>query len=274
MGKVIPVVGRSFSVNLQSEFVPLLILAVLFSSSLPAIGVELKCNDALVPATDSTPYQKRDNRCEGIYSEKKVTGATLALIGFTRGLFYYDLKDSENIQLSVPVDIPDEFTPIQISGLPYSVNVYYKMDSLIAGRESLSWPVRDVLLPENLVAETISVYGVFKHPGNADIIAHDIHIPLRAASAGISSHNDDTLRLYLSASQDIDYLRSEWSCDRLAPWNEDEEKVHRGSAPIRIFPPIHLHGKCHVRFVGYLKKRDSGGEGNQVTLELLVHLGE
>lgn len=255
----------------------LLLAAIFFWLIHPATAshaADTVCDKTLTPSKDSTGYAPRGSRCEGMYAVSQVSDATLTLVGYVKGNFDYALDSAEIIEVRVPPEVPQSHYPVSIRAEAFSLSTYYRMDALVQRGEVLRWPVGEVLLRERIRAESIGVRGTFVLQGTEPGVSDTIHVPLGVRTGTSGGDNDQRLRLYLRSSQDIDYLYSEWSCLDQPVTSTKSKQIYRGGKPIVILAPKGLRGLCMVRFLGVIKKRDSGGEGNEVALRLLLRLGD
>src|SRR5258706_10093833 len=101
----------------------------------------------LPPLQDSqSGYQKRGDRCEGLYVSN-VGSHSLTAMSFSLGKIRFDLTPLVKLQVSAP----GQKEPVNIRAVAIPPKTYYRMDyaGLPAG-STMVWPVRDVLLRENL----------------------------------------------------------------------------------------------------------------------------
>src|ERR1044071_2664057 len=108
--------------------------------SVPCGAQEVRC-DALTPLKGSrTGYQKRANRCEGIYVSN-VGSRSLAAMSFTLGAIHFDLKSAAPLEVTAP----GQAEPVNVRATAIPLKTYYRMDSVLPAHSVFSWPVTDVL---------------------------------------------------------------------------------------------------------------------------------
>jgi len=113
-----------------------------------------KC-DAVRPLPGSrSSYQKRENRCEGLYVAD-VGSRSIDVVSFTAGNLAYDLNTNLPLQVAVSSQAP----MVHIRGVAIPPKTYYRMDAVLRNGAVLVWPVADVLKPENLTDSRIGILG-------------------------------------------------------------------------------------------------------------------
>src|SRR5215212_8807724 len=112
----------------------LLLFLALLSCQLISFG---QCDNTLTPSDNpSVKYKPRGNgknRCEGTYSAK-IGVKSLDLISFTIGTLSYKLEKNEIIEIKNSMTVP---IFIRSSALP--LGIYYRMDAVLSGNETLKW---------------------------------------------------------------------------------------------------------------------------------------
>jgi len=177
-------------------------------------------------------YQKRDkNRCEGFYSSLVSVGV-IDVVGVTKGGFNFETKEDEILKLSSPV-INDR--PIFIRAVGVPLKVYYRMDAYLDAKQTLVWPIGDVIYLRKLSSRDICVFG---WTGNE---MDKIYIPVAAAPKLASFTNDGKIRLYLRTSVDVKSVqwRVASTCGSLgkASWQDAPKSSYRSGKPIQIILP-------------------------------------
>lgn len=259
-----------FSRNWGCLFAPLMAVAFLSAAN----SAEPKCDDSLVPATNNPPYTKRQGRCEGFYATRENADPTLALIGYIKGLFFYNLSAGEVIKVKVSPGTPTDSGPISIRSQPYFLKSLYRMDSVMDRNETLKWPVKDVLLKGKIQPPHIGIHGSYLHKSDTAAEKYRVHVPLVISSQALRNKNDSLLRMYLRATQDTDNLRQYWQCTGGKSMNDEDWRERQSSEPIVVFPPNKFNGICFVRFEARIKKTESGVKDTYVKRELFVWLDQ
>lgn len=109
---------------------------------------------SLPPAGPDSGYRLRGNRCEGLY-RSPISSGEFELLSLTTGRLSFELVRGNEIV----VRAPGGDDSVHVRAVGREARVYYRMDAVIAPGDSLCWPVDPVLLPEQLTAERIGVFG-------------------------------------------------------------------------------------------------------------------
>jgi len=109
----------------------------------------------LPPLKDSqSGYQKRSDRCEGLYVAN-VGSHSLTAMSFSLGKIRFDLNPLVKLQVSAP----GQKEPVNIRAVAIPPKTYYRMDAGLPAGATMVWPVRDVLMRENLSGSRIGIFG-------------------------------------------------------------------------------------------------------------------
>lgn len=163
----------------------------------------LECDPSLQPSADkSVQYRPRKGRCEGLYeSFTKVRGVSgLEVVGLTVGAFQFALEKKEVIEISSPI-VTDE--PVNVRSVSIPLRTYFRLDAQLEPGKTLTWPVDEVLLPAQLYAAQIGVYGWL---GNNN--REEVYVPVSAVGQSVGASNDRAIRLLLRAADDVE--RVQW----------------------------------------------------------------
>jgi len=160
-----------------------------------------ECDQSLQPSADkSVQYRPRKGRCEGLYeSFAKARGLSfLEVVGLTIGTFQFALDKQETIEISSPI-VTDEPVNIRSVGIP--LRTYFRLDAQLEPGKTLIWPVDDVLLPAQLYAAQIGVYGWLVSNNE------EVYVPVSAVGKSVGAPNDRVIRLILRASDDVEKVQ-------------------------------------------------------------------
>lgn len=203
-----------------------LLCACLLSTPLGA--QEVRC-DALTPVKgSSTGYQKRGNRCEGVYVSN-VGSLSLAAMSFTLGALHFDLKSQAPLEVSAPGQ-PDA---VNVRAVAMPLKTYYRMDTVLPPRAVFSWPVTDVLAPEGLSDSRIGVFG-WKGSEQERVL-----VPLRVAPHGSAPSSSKPL-LTIQTSFAAQTVKWRWAplvkgkCDAPGTWQDAVSRPIAAGWPIAI----------------------------------------
>src|SRR2546423_7628077 len=115
---------------------------------------ELKCNGLPPLQASQSGYQKRGDRCEGLYVAN-VGAHSLAATSFSLGKLRFDLSPMVRLRVSAP----GQTLPVNVRAVAIPPKTYYRMDAVLPAGAFVVWPVRDVLLPENLSETRIGIFA-------------------------------------------------------------------------------------------------------------------
>ncbi|MEK6374773.1 MAG: hypothetical protein AABO58_19005 [Acidobacteriota bacterium] len=189
---------------------------------------EVKCEPLMALEGSKTGYQKRSNRCEGLYVSN-VSGRSLAAISFTLGSVRYELRASTHLQVSAP----GQQSAVNVRAVAIPPKTYYRMDALLSPGSTMSWPVSDVLLPESLGDSRIGVFG-WKGSEESKTL-----IPLRVVANGVPTKSASPL-LTVQANFDAQQLKWRWApahekqCGTFGAWQDAISQPVTASWPVRI----------------------------------------
>ena len=138
--------------------------------TLAAQGQGIRCDPLPAPESGRPAYQARGNRCEGFYLEG-YGAQSIELISFTLGPIVYPLQSGVTLNVSAP----SGSSPVHVRAVPKPPRMAYRMDAVLDPGGVLAWPVNDVLLPENISAGRIGIFG-WKEGGQTRT-----YVPLRVS---------------------------------------------------------------------------------------------
>jgi hypothetical protein len=183
----------------------------------------------LAPLQDSqSGYQKRGDRCEGLYVAN-VGAHSLTAMSFSLGKIRFDM----NPLVKLLVSAPGQNEPINIRAVAIPPKTYYRMDAGLTAGATMVWPVRDVLLRENLSDSRIGIFG-WKGPETAKTL-----VALRVVAQG-KPVAPATPFLTIEASFDAQVVKWRWApaekngCQAFRPWQNAIEHPVTASWPIAI----------------------------------------
>jgi hypothetical protein len=186
------------------------------------------CDSTLIPVEDSEyRYQKIENRCEGFY-RSPVAAPMINVIGIVQGKLNYSLKQQEIIEIAAP-HVVDKNILVRAQAIP--LKIYYRMDAFITRDGKLNWPVKDILLPNNLTPGKISLMGwYFKDQ-------EKIFVPLQTRSRLDSTVNDNIIRVTFRSSvtvENIQYATYSYQTKTTGDWKDHYIYTCRAGMPINI----------------------------------------
>jgi hypothetical protein len=203
-----------------------LLLAYLLCAPSIASAQNNPCDRLLQPIPGHTGYVLRSGRCEGLYISS-VSAASLELISLLRGKLRYALQPNVRLLLSAPEVADIAPGPVRVRAIARPLRTYYRMDAVLPTTRQMAWPVDDVLLPLNLSAERIGVFGWLQRG------AEKIFIPLRVAQPGDVTP-EGPVELLVRATAAIERLV--WRTFGSLPWQEAATQVAEGQ-PVSILLP-------------------------------------
>ena len=202
------------------------LLAYLLCAPSVASTQNNQCDRLLQPVPSYTGYVLRSGRCEGLYISP-VSAASLELISLLRGKLHYALQPNVRLLLSAPEVADIAPGPVRVRAIARPPRTYYRMDAVLPTTRQMEWPVNDVLLPLNLSAERIGVFGWLQRG------EEKIFIPLRVAQAGDITP-EGPVELMVRATAPIERLV--WRTSGSLPWQEAATQVAEGQ-PVSILLP-------------------------------------
>jgi hypothetical protein len=192
------------------------------------LAEDLKCKD-LPPLKDSqSGYQKRGDRCEGLYVAN-VGAHSLAAMSFSLGKIRFELDPAVRLQVSAP----GQTQPINVRAVAIPPKTYYRMDAALPAGATMVWPVRDVLLKASLGESRIGIFG-WKGPETAKTL-----VPVRVVTQGTAANPAAPL-LTIEATFDAQQVKWRWaparddSCQAFGPWQNAIQHPVTASWPIAI----------------------------------------
>lgn len=175
-------------------------------------------------------YQKRGERCEGLYVAN-VGSQSLAATSFSLGKVRFDLKSSVQLQISAP----GQTQPVHVRAMAFPAKTYYRMDAPLPPGSNVLWPVRDVLLPAKLSDSQI---GIFAWKGAEDGKTQ-VLVPVRVVPQG-SAPAPAPPYLVVQASFDAQQVKwrsapaREGGCLAFGTWQDAIPRPVTASWPIAI----------------------------------------
>ena len=144
--------GKDSTMNILTlKFLIVLLLSSFYNLS---FGQESNCA-SLIPEDSNFGYKQHSNRCEGFYNPQ--LSGNLQVVSFIMGgevKFTWD----EKTLLAVSRIDKSEF-PINIRAVSLQRNVFYRMDAVLAGDDSLDWPIAPYIYHRNIKPDQLGVYG-------------------------------------------------------------------------------------------------------------------
>lgn len=196
-----------------------------------ALAQDLKCKD-LPPLKDSpSGYQKRGDRCEGLYVAN-VGAHSLAAMSFSLGKIRFELEPSVRLQVSAP----GQTQPINVRAVAIPPKTYYRMDAALPAGATMVWPVRDVLLRASLGDTRIGIFG-WKGPETAKTL-----VPVRVVTQDAKSATAKPAAPFLTIEATFDAQQVKWrwaparadGCQAFGPWQNAIQHPVTASWPIAI----------------------------------------
>ena len=196
--------------------------------SLTAHAQDLQCGGLPPLQGSQVGYQKRGDRCEGLYVAN-VGAHSLAATSFSLGKIRYELSSSVRLQVSAP----GQTQPVNVRAVAIPPKTYYRMDATLPAGASMVWPVRDVLLPANLSDTRIGIFGWKGTENNKTLVPVRVMpqgAPVTAASP------------FLTVQASFDVQKVKWRsapasnnvCLAFGPWQDAIERSVTASWPIAI----------------------------------------
>jgi hypothetical protein len=175
----------------------------------------------------TTGYQARrgDQRCEGFY-QSRVSGTSPDLLSLTVGPVDYQLNQHGVLRITAPDVSQLKSDQVHVEARALAPGTYYRMDATIRSAQSMTWPMAEVLEPEQLAPKKIGVVAWIEQN------AHKIYIPVRVSDGSGPAPNGTPIIAIMRATADIEAVR--WRLDGSLDWNK-EPRVRRMGEPIEGF---------------------------------------
>lgn len=238
--------------------------AAVLSFTVDSAGIsaqELECR-GLKPLLGSTSaYRMRGARCEGLY-DSNVGAHSLAAASFTLGRLRFDLKPGVRLQVSAP----GQTRAVNLRAVAIPPKTYYRMDARLPAGSAMVWPVADVLLPENLSASRLGIFGWTGTEKSKTLV------PVRVTAPGAATASSSPL-LTIQASFDAQQVKWRWAqtrdatCLAFGGWRNAIGHAVTASWPITIDLSQLPAGTNCVEAAA-----QSGASTDWITLELRVEL--
>ena len=254
--------GGSQMISRDSAVILFFAAAICFSVDSRSVRAQdVKCK-GLPPLQDSqSGYQKRGDRCEGLYVAN-VGSHSLAAMSFSLGKIRFELKSAVRLQVSAP----GQTQTVNIRAVAIPPKMYYRMDAALPAGASMVWPVRDVLLPENLSDSRIGIFA-WKGPEGAKTL-----VPVRVVAQETAAAPGPPF-LTIQASFDAQQVKWRWAparddgCLAFGPWQDAIDHPVTASWPIAI-NLAHLPAGVHCLETA----AQSGGSTGWETLKLRLEI--
>jgi len=146
--------GRKRGIRREMLKVLLATICGLLTLASAAHGQTMHCDPLPSPGSGQPAYQARGNRCEGFYLAG-YAAQSIELVSLTLGPIAYTLRAGVTLRVSTP----SNSGTVHVRAVPKPPRMSYRMDANLDPGSVLTWPVDDVLLPENISASRIGVFG-------------------------------------------------------------------------------------------------------------------
>jgi hypothetical protein len=194
------------------------------------------CDPVLTPFPGSDlGYASHGNRCEGFYVAN-VSSESLEVVSVLQGILRFDWKPDVVLQVSAP-----SFTQgtVNVRAVAIPLKTYYRMDGTVAPRQTMQWPIEDVIFPGQLTAPRLGVYGWVGSEKDKTFV------PLRVTQKdGLKSKQSQAnTHLILRSTVDVDTVLWRYStvkrnrCSRFVEWQEQNTAPVNAGWPVTITLP-------------------------------------
>jgi len=191
-------------------------------------GFAQDCDTSLKPKDDPQyGYRERDNRCEGFYISD-VSIPNLDVISVLQGKLYYDLDISERVDISSEI-VKDKTIYVRAQAIP--LKTYYRMDTKLLPNTTLEWPIKDVILPNNLSYKKIGLLGWYMSGKN------QIYVPLETKAKVNALKNDNIIRIIFRSTVDLENINYAWysyETQKTTDWEQNLRSSSRAGMPIVV----------------------------------------
>jgi len=212
----------------KHSIVVFFIAAALCVNGSRALAQDENCKGLPALRDSQAGYQKRGDRCEGLYVAN-VGSHSLAAMSFSLGKIRFALDPAIKLKVSAP----GQKEPVNIRAVALPPKTYYRMDKSLPAGATMDWPVRDVLLRINLSDSRLGIFA-WKGPETAKTL-----VPVRVTAQETPAASAAPF-LTIEASFDAQMVK--WrsapalsdGCQKFGPWQNAIEHPVTASWPIAI----------------------------------------
>jgi hypothetical protein len=198
-------------------------------AALSAFAQTQHCDPLPPPESGQPIYKARGNRCEGFYLAS-YGAQSIELVSLTLGPITFPLQAG----VSLGVSTPGSSAMVHVRAVPKPPRMSYRMDATLEPGAVLDWPVNDVLLPENISAGRIGVFG-WKDNENGRI-----YLPVRVVRKGAGGAAGGPIVLTIRLSFDAELVK--WrstalvrdSCGVFSEWKNATNRGSDAGQPVEI----------------------------------------
>jgi hypothetical protein len=233
------------------------LLGALFIFTLTITHVQAApCDPVLAPFPGSDlGYTVHGDRCEGFYVSN-VSSESLEVVSVLHGNLYFDWRPDVVIEVSAPNYTQGE---VNIRAVSIPMKTYYRMDGTVSPKESMRWPIGDVVYPGKLSAQRLGVFGWVGTENNKTFV------PLRVTQKNIakSAPAKENTYLMVRSSVDVDTVLWRYStavgkrCSKFNEWQEHHEAPVNAGWPVKITLPNGTAQKGNLCLDIAAKERDN-----------------
>ena len=204
------------------------LLAILIGA-LVARAQAIRCDPLPPPESGRLAYQARGNRCEGFYLAG-YGAQSIELVSLTLGPIVFPLQAG----ITLNVSAPGSSATVHVRAVPKPPRMAYRMDAVLNPGAVLEWPVNDVLLPENISAGRIGVFG-WKEGGQTRT-----YVPLRVVQGQSAAASAPAPLLTIRLSFDAELVK--WrsavlardACAAFSEWKDATTHGSDAGQPVEI----------------------------------------
>jgi hypothetical protein len=194
------------------------------------------CDPVLAPFPGSDlGYTSLGDRCEGFYVSN-VSSESLEVVSVLHGNLHFDWKPDVVLEVSAP-----NYTQgaVNIRAVAIPLKTYYRMDGTVSPKESMRWPIGDVIFPGKLAAQRIGVFGW------VGTFSNKTFVPLRVIQKDNvkSAPADENIYLIVRSSVDVETVLWRYSttmgkrCSKFNEWQEYHDAPVNAGWPVTITLP-------------------------------------
>lgn len=256
--------NNRLTLTMYSIFVGLLALAATIEST--AVILARSDHQAQLTAVKGElGYKKRsNNRYEGFY--EKSTGGSLDVASLLYGKLHFHWHPTVVLEVRLHDHMKN---PVNVRARAIPLKTYYQMDAGISPRETLKWPINDVIYKAGLKPSMIGVFGWIGSEREKKFV------PLKVVQQGTIPTNDNRIFLMVRADVDVEKVICRFSdivdgknVKSKRGWNVIGDYINAGHA-ITIELPARNPGELCVE----IKAKPAHG-GTWLPLKITVVYGK
>ena len=244
-----------FNYLLSCLYECLLGAAIFFALTLAPVQAA-SCDPVLAPFPGSDlGYTSHGARCEGFYVSN-VSSESLEVVSVLHGNLHFDWRPDVVMEVSAPNYAQGA---VNIRAVAIPLKTYYRMDGTVSPKESMRWPIGDVIFPGKLAAQRLGLFGWVGTKSNKTFV------PLRVTQKDTTKPAPAIENTYLIVRSSVDVETVLWRhstatgkrCSKFNDWQEYHDAPVNAGWPVTITLPNGSAQKGNLCLEIAAKERDN-----------------